>query len=65
MSVRRRQHRLDDGTKVWRWIVDVDFTHPDGTQERINIDLKRIRRGKSPDVALQKNDTVVVGEWFF
>ena len=38
---------------------------PDGTQERINVDLKKIRKGKVADIALEKNDTVVVGEWFF
>ena len=37
----------------------------DGSQERINLDLKKIRKGKAPDVLLIKNDTVVVGEWFF
>ncbi len=37
----------------------------DGSEEHIELNLKRIRRGKDPDVPLQKNDTVVVGDWFF
>ena len=37
----------------------------DGSQERINVDLKKIRKGRAPDVVLENNDTVVVGEWFF
>ena len=37
---------------------------PDGTQQRIKVNLKKIRAGKAEDVALEKNDTVVVGEWF-
>lgn len=37
----------------------------DGSQQRINLDLKKIRKGKAADVLLVKNDTVVVGEWFF
>jgi polysaccharide export outer membrane protein len=36
-----------------------------GSQKRINLDLKKIRKGKAEDVLLVKNDTVVVGEWFF
>lgn len=38
--------------------------HSDGTQERIPVPLKKIKNGKAPDVKLQKNDIVVVGEWF-
>ncbi len=37
----------------------------DGTQERIRVDLRKIQRGQAEDPLLQKNDTVVVGEWFF
>ncbi len=37
---------------------------PDGGQEKIKVNLKKIQSGKMDDVALQKNDTVVVGEWF-
>ncbi len=37
----------------------------DGAQERINLNIKRIRKGKDEDFLLHKNDTVVVGEWFF
>ncbi len=36
-----------------------------GTQERIDVNLKRIRKGKDEDLPLEKNDTVVVAEWFF
>ena len=38
---------------------------PDGTQEKIRVDVKAIRKGKEEDLVLQPNDTVVVGEWFF
>ena len=38
---------------------------PDGAQERIKVNIKRIRRGKDEDLRLRRNDTVVVGEWFF
>ncbi len=37
----------------------------DGTQTKIKLNLKRIQRGKDPDVPLERNDTVVVGEWAF
>ncbi len=37
----------------------------DGSQERIRVNIKAIQRGKAEDLVLQKNDTVVVGEWFF
>ena len=40
-------------------------TLPDGTQEKIKLDVKAIQRGKQDDFVLQENDTVVVGEWFF
>ncbi len=36
-----------------------------GEEEQIQLNLKRIKNGKDPDVPLQKNDTVVVGDWFF
>lgn len=36
-----------------------------GEEEQIRLNLKRIKNGKDPDVPLQKNDTVVVGDWFF
>ncbi len=36
----------------------------DGTQKRIKVNLKKIRAGKAEDVTLERNDTVVVGEWF-
>ena len=38
---------------------------PDGDRQKIDVNLKRIQRGKQDDVLLQRNDTVVVGEWFF
>lgn len=34
-------------------------------QERIEVNLKRIQAGKEEDLVLERNDTVVVGEWFF
>jgi len=37
----------------------------DGTRERVEIDLKDVRRGRVDDVALSANDTVVVEEAFF
>ncbi len=37
---------------------------PDGTKQRIKVNLKRIKRGKDEDLILQENDTVLVGEWF-
>ena len=37
----------------------------DGTEEEIEVNIKRVNNGKEPDVALQPNDTVVVGDWFF
>lgn len=39
--------------------------HEDGTQERIQVNVKRIRSGKEQDVVLENNDTVDVGEHFF
>jgi len=38
---------------------------PDGTRERIQVDLKDVRRGRVEDVILSANDTVVVEESFF
>ncbi len=35
-----------------------------GGEERIEVDLKKITKGKSPDVPLEPNDVVVVNEWF-
>ncbi len=34
-------------------------------QERIKVNLKKIKKGKETDLPLEKNDVVVVGEWFF
>ncbi len=36
-----------------------------GEEQQIRLNLKRIRNGKEADVELQRNDTVVVGDWFF
>jgi polysaccharide export outer membrane protein len=35
----------------------------DGKEDVIPVNAKRIQRGKDPDVPLERNDTVVVGEW--
>ncbi len=40
-------------------------TLPDGSQQKIDVDAKKILKGKAPDVPLESNDVVVVGEWFF
>ncbi len=37
---------------------------PGGGQERIKVNVKKIQSGKVDDPVLEKNDTVVVGEWF-
>ena len=37
----------------------------DGTQERIQVNVKKIRSGKMDDFILENNDTVDVGEHFF
>lgn len=38
---------------------------PDGSEERFFVNVKRIRGGKVEDFALERNDTIVVKEWFF
>lgn len=38
---------------------------PDDTEVRFFVNVKKIRKGKIEDFALERNDTVVVGEWFF
>lgn len=45
--------------------VSVLRPNPDGSQEKIKVDVKKIQRGKAPDLPLRNNDVVVVGEWFF
>ncbi len=35
-----------------------------GEQETLWVDVKKIRTGKRPDIALQAGDTVVLREWF-
>lgn len=37
----------------------------DGSPKRIKVNAKRIQRGKATDLLLERNDTVVGGEWFF
>ncbi|HUP18736.1 MAG TPA: SLBB domain-containing protein, partial [Gemmatimonadota bacterium] len=44
--------------------VHVIRNQEDGSQERIEVNLKRIQAGKDDDLILERNDTVVVGEWF-
>jgi polysaccharide export outer membrane protein len=36
---------------------------PDGSEERLFFDIKKIRKGEKPDALLQNNDTVLVSEW--
>ena len=38
---------------------------PDGTQQVIQANLKRIRKGRDPDPVLQDRDVVIVSESFF
>jgi polysaccharide export outer membrane protein len=44
--------------------VHIIRTLTEGIQERIKVNLKKVRAGKAEDHRLLKNDTVVVGEWF-
>lgn len=44
--------------------VHVIRSPADGSEKRTEVNLKRIQAGKAEDVALERNDTVVVGEWF-
>lgn len=43
--------------------VTIKRRNADGTEELIPVNAKRIQNGKDPDVPLERNDTVVVGEW--
>jgi polysaccharide export outer membrane protein len=43
--------------------VTIKHRNSDGTEELIPVNAKRIQNGKDPDVPLERNDTVVVGEW--
>jgi len=43
--------------------VTIKRRHADGTEELIPVNAKRIQNGKDPDLLLERNDTVVVGEW--
>jgi polysaccharide export outer membrane protein len=43
--------------------VSIKRRHGDGSEEIIPVNAKRIQNGKDPDLPLERNDTVVVGEW--
>jgi polysaccharide export outer membrane protein len=45
--------------------VKVLRTGADGTARTIPVDLKRIQKGKEPDLVLQNNDVVIVPEAYF
>lgn len=45
--------------------VTILRTLPDGTQSKITINLKKIRKGRAEDFVLQANDTIVLKDWFF
>ena len=45
--------------------VSIIRRHLDGTQETIDVNVKKIRNGNLPDIPLQNGDSVVVKEWFF
>jgi hypothetical protein len=45
--------------------VSIIRRNADGSQETIDVNVKKIRNGSVPDVALQNGDSVVVKEWFF
>ena len=45
--------------------VSILRSNPDGSQEKIQLNLRKIQKGKQPDQPLRKNDSVVVGEWLF
>jgi polysaccharide export outer membrane protein len=38
---------------------------PDGSPQSVVVNMKRVRKGLDPDVVLQANDIIVVGERFF
>lgn len=43
--------------------VTIKRRNSNGSEEVIPINAKRIQNGKDPDMPLERNDTVVVGEW--
>lgn len=43
--------------------VTIKRRNSDETEEVIPVNAKRIQNGKDQDLALERNDTVVVGEW--
>ena len=45
--------------------IQILRARPDGTQERIKVNLDDIRNGKAPDIPLLANDIVVVPQTFF
>ena len=45
--------------------VTVIRRRPDGSQDRIEVNLKKVRKGSQEDLLLEDGDTIIVGEWFF
>jgi polysaccharide export outer membrane protein len=45
--------------------VTVIRRRPDGSEERIRLNLKKVRKGSQEDILLEDGDTIVIGEWFF
>ena len=43
--------------------VTVRRRNADGTEQSIKLNVKKIQSGKESDLPLERNDTVVVGEW--
>ena len=43
--------------------VTINRRLSDGTEDRLQVNVKKIQNGKEPDIPLERNDTVVVGEW--
>ncbi len=43
--------------------VTINRRLSDGTEDRLQVNVKKIQNGKEPDLLLDRNDTVVVGEW--
>lgn len=45
--------------------VQVIRTNPDGTRRTIDVDLRKVKRGKAEDPVLQRDDLVLVPESYF
>lgn len=43
--------------------VTINRRLSDGTEDRLQVNVKKIQNGNEPDVPLERNDTVVVGQW--